>query len=196
MVSECWFAEPPACSFAVDHYWHSCSWCGYSHGVLNSVVAVSFEVLVQDTTDLEMGKSQALNQLKKYFYEIELLDFHILIWLLFMLWNIFDDYALWVESLAMLDIKSRVLIFIGPLKKNSARVITKIYLLYYTSITKVESWHFWVFYLIRCHELTYLHLRYCENVTDAGIEALGNMSSLISIDISGTSISDMVYIWL
>ncbi|GAB0175713.1 dynein regulatory complex subunit 6 [Grus japonensis] len=43
----------------------------------------------------------------------------------------------------------------------------------------------------RCHELTYLHLRYCENVTDAGIEALGNMSSLISIDISGTSISDM-----
>uniref|UniRef100_A0A663LS53 F-box and leucine rich repeat protein 13 n=1 Tax=Athene cunicularia TaxID=194338 RepID=A0A663LS53_ATHCN len=44
----------------------------------------------------------------------------------------------------------------------------------------------------RCHELTYLNLRYCENVTDAGIEALGNMSSLISIDLSGTSISDMV----
>ncbi|XP_026723811.1 dynein regulatory complex subunit 6 [Athene cunicularia] len=43
----------------------------------------------------------------------------------------------------------------------------------------------------RCHELTYLNLRYCENVTDAGIEALGNMSSLISIDLSGTSISDM-----
>ncbi|KAM6089687.1 F-box and leucine-rich repeat protein 13 isoform 3-T3 [Theristicus caerulescens] len=43
----------------------------------------------------------------------------------------------------------------------------------------------------RCHELTYLTLRHCENVTDAGIEALGNMSSLISIDISGTSISDM-----
>ncbi|NXD12692.1 DRC6 protein, partial [Nothocercus nigrocapillus] len=43
----------------------------------------------------------------------------------------------------------------------------------------------------RCHNLTYLNLRYCENVTDTGIEALGNMSSLISIDISGTSISDM-----
>jgi len=42
--------------------------------------------------------------------------------------------------------------------------------------------------------LTYLNLRHCENVTDAGIEALGSMSSLISIDISGTSISDMVYI--
>ncbi|KFQ29905.1 F-box/LRR-repeat protein 13, partial [Mesitornis unicolor] len=43
----------------------------------------------------------------------------------------------------------------------------------------------------RCHELTYLSLRYCENVTDTGIEALGNMSSLISIDISGTGVSDM-----
>ncbi|XP_062437632.1 F-box and leucine-rich repeat protein 13 isoform X2 [Rhea pennata] len=43
----------------------------------------------------------------------------------------------------------------------------------------------------RCRNLTYLNLRYCENVTDAGIEALGNMPSLISIDISGTSVSDM-----
>ncbi|NWX99839.1 DRC6 protein, partial [Nothoprocta ornata] len=43
----------------------------------------------------------------------------------------------------------------------------------------------------RCHNLTYLNLRYCENVTDTGLEALGNMSSLISIDISGTNISDM-----
>ncbi|KAM6420989.1 LOW QUALITY PROTEIN: F-box and leucine-rich repeat protein 13 [Pluvialis apricaria] len=43
----------------------------------------------------------------------------------------------------------------------------------------------------RCHELTYLNLRYCENMIDAGTEALGNMSPLISIDISGTSISDM-----
>ncbi|KAM6320934.1 F-box and leucine-rich repeat protein 13 [Aegotheles albertisi] len=43
----------------------------------------------------------------------------------------------------------------------------------------------------RCHELTHLNLRYCEKVTDAGIKALGNMLSLISIDISGTNISDM-----
>ncbi|XP_029473008.1 dynein regulatory complex subunit 6 isoform X2 [Rhinatrema bivittatum] len=42
----------------------------------------------------------------------------------------------------------------------------------------------------RCHNLTYLSLRYCENVTDSGIELLGNMRSLISIDLSGTSISD------
>lgn len=42
----------------------------------------------------------------------------------------------------------------------------------------------------RCHSLTYLSLRYCENVTDSGIELLGNMDSLISIDLSGTSISD------
>uniref|UniRef100_A0A452HR94 F-box domain-containing protein n=1 Tax=Gopherus agassizii TaxID=38772 RepID=A0A452HR94_9SAUR len=44
----------------------------------------------------------------------------------------------------------------------------------------------------RCHNLTYLNMRYCESVTDAGIEALGNMTSLISIDISGTTVSDMV----
>ncbi|XP_006266653.2 F-box and leucine-rich repeat protein 13 [Alligator mississippiensis] len=43
----------------------------------------------------------------------------------------------------------------------------------------------------RCHNLNYLNLRYCENVTDIGIEALGNMLSLISMDISGTNISDM-----
>ncbi|KAM6293071.1 LOW QUALITY PROTEIN: F-box and leucine-rich repeat protein 13 [Porphyrio hochstetteri] len=42
----------------------------------------------------------------------------------------------------------------------------------------------------RCHELTYLNPRYCENVTEAGIRALGLMSSLISIDVSGTSVSD------
>ncbi|XP_030072401.1 F-box and leucine-rich repeat protein 13 [Microcaecilia unicolor] len=42
----------------------------------------------------------------------------------------------------------------------------------------------------RCHSLTYLNLRYCENVTDSGIELLGNMQSLISIDLSGTNISD------
>uniref|UniRef100_A0A674I7F9 F-box and leucine-rich repeat protein 13 n=2 Tax=Terrapene triunguis TaxID=2587831 RepID=A0A674I7F9_9SAUR len=43
----------------------------------------------------------------------------------------------------------------------------------------------------RCHNLAYLNMRYCESVTDAGIEALGNMTSLISIDISGTTVSDM-----
>ncbi|KAM9313239.1 F-box and leucine-rich repeat protein 13 [Gastrophryne carolinensis] len=42
----------------------------------------------------------------------------------------------------------------------------------------------------KCHNLTFLSLRYCENVTDSGIELLGNMGSLISIDLSGTSITD------
>nr|XP_014436316.1 dynein regulatory complex subunit 6 isoform X2 [Pelodiscus sinensis] len=43
----------------------------------------------------------------------------------------------------------------------------------------------------RCHNLTYLNIRYCESVTDGGIEALGYMTSLMSIDISGTTVSDM-----
>ncbi|KAM8972109.1 F-box and leucine-rich repeat protein 13 [Pelodytes ibericus] len=42
----------------------------------------------------------------------------------------------------------------------------------------------------KCHNITFLSLRYCENVTDSGIELLGNMASLISIDLSGTSITD------
>ncbi|XP_075064844.1 F-box and leucine-rich repeat protein 13 [Mixophyes fleayi] len=42
----------------------------------------------------------------------------------------------------------------------------------------------------KCHNLNFLSLRFCENVTDSGIELLGNMTSLISIDLSGTSITD------
>ncbi|XP_073475702.1 F-box and leucine-rich repeat protein 13 [Aquarana catesbeiana] len=42
----------------------------------------------------------------------------------------------------------------------------------------------------KCHNLNFLSLRYCENVTDSGIELIGNMSSLISIDLSGTSLTD------
>ncbi|XP_075455745.1 F-box and leucine-rich repeat protein 13 isoform X2 [Ascaphus truei] len=42
----------------------------------------------------------------------------------------------------------------------------------------------------KCHNLTYLSLRFCENVTDSGIEVIGNMASLISIDLSGTRITD------
>uniref|UniRef100_A0A8C5WH41 F-box and leucine rich repeat protein 13 n=1 Tax=Leptobrachium leishanense TaxID=445787 RepID=A0A8C5WH41_9ANUR len=44
----------------------------------------------------------------------------------------------------------------------------------------------------KCHNITFLSLRYCENVTDSGIELLGNMALLISIDLSGTSITDQV----
>lgn len=44
--------------------------------------------------------------------------------------------------------------------------------------------------------MTYLNLHHCKNVTDAGIEALGNMLSVISIDLSGTCISDMVLTYI
>lgn len=40
----------------------------------------------------------------------------------------------------------------------------------------------------------YLNLHHCENVTDAGIEALGNMLSVISIDLSETSQIWYIYI--
>ncbi|KAM5173064.1 F-box and leucine-rich repeat protein 13 [Mantella aurantiaca] len=42
----------------------------------------------------------------------------------------------------------------------------------------------------KCHNLNFLSLRYCENVSDSGIEVIGNMTSLISIDLSGTSLTD------
>ncbi|KAG8577140.1 hypothetical protein GDO81_010077 [Engystomops pustulosus] len=42
----------------------------------------------------------------------------------------------------------------------------------------------------KCHNLNFLNLSFCENVSDSGIELLGNMASLISVDISGTSITD------
>uniref|UniRef100_A0A6I8N9W6 F-box domain-containing protein n=2 Tax=Ornithorhynchus anatinus TaxID=9258 RepID=A0A6I8N9W6_ORNAN len=42
----------------------------------------------------------------------------------------------------------------------------------------------------RCQNLNYLSLRYCDQLTDSGIEILGHLSSLFSIDLSGTTISD------
>ncbi|XP_038597415.1 dynein regulatory complex subunit 6 isoform X2 [Tachyglossus aculeatus] len=42
----------------------------------------------------------------------------------------------------------------------------------------------------RCQNLNYLSLRYCDQLTDSGIESLGHLSSLFSIDLSGTTISD------
>nr|CAB3245077.1 F-box/LRR-repeat protein 13-like [Phallusia mammillata] len=42
----------------------------------------------------------------------------------------------------------------------------------------------------RCHSLTHLCLCFCEHVTDAGIELLGNMPCLSVIDLSGTNIKD------
>ncbi|XP_034982676.1 F-box and leucine-rich repeat protein 13 isoform X1 [Zootoca vivipara] len=42
----------------------------------------------------------------------------------------------------------------------------------------------------RCHNLIYLNLRYCQSVTDAGIDALTQISSLAYINISGINVTD------
>ncbi|MBN3298363.1 DRC6 protein, partial [Amia calva] len=42
----------------------------------------------------------------------------------------------------------------------------------------------------RCSGLTQLSLCYCEHLTDSGIEWLGGLYSLVSIDLSGTNIQD------
>jgi len=42
----------------------------------------------------------------------------------------------------------------------------------------------------RCTTLTYINLSYCEHVTDAGVELLGMIPSLISVDISGCFVQD------
>ena len=43
-----------------------------------------------------------------------------------------------------------------------------------------------------CPHLHYLSLRNCKHVTDGGIESIINIFSLISVDLSGTSISNEV----
>ncbi|CAB4012185.1 F-box LRR-repeat 13-like, partial [Paramuricea clavata] len=42
----------------------------------------------------------------------------------------------------------------------------------------------------RCHNLTYCSVCYCEHVTDAGLELLATLPSLVSLDISGCNIQD------
>ncbi|KAG7455839.1 hypothetical protein MATL_G00245230 [Megalops atlanticus] len=42
----------------------------------------------------------------------------------------------------------------------------------------------------KCTSLKHLKLCYCDHLTDAGVEWLGGASSLISLDLSGTSIQD------
>ncbi|XP_070559543.1 F-box and leucine-rich repeat protein 13-like isoform X2 [Ptychodera flava] len=42
----------------------------------------------------------------------------------------------------------------------------------------------------KCHNLTYASFCFCEHITDAGVELLGSMPSLMSLDISGCSVSD------
>ncbi|ELT90873.1 hypothetical protein CAPTEDRAFT_165456 [Capitella teleta] len=42
----------------------------------------------------------------------------------------------------------------------------------------------------RCHNLTYLHLCFCEHISEAGIELLGQTHSLTALDISGCNCGD------
>ncbi|XP_072418768.1 F-box and leucine-rich repeat protein 13-like isoform X2 [Chiloscyllium punctatum] len=42
----------------------------------------------------------------------------------------------------------------------------------------------------RCHSLTHLRLRYCECLTDSGIEWLGNLPVLNTIDLTGTNVQE------
>lgn len=42
----------------------------------------------------------------------------------------------------------------------------------------------------RCHNLMYANFSYCEHITDAGIELLSSIPTLISLDISGCNITD------
>uniref|UniRef100_A0A8C6DVG1 F-box and leucine rich repeat protein 13 n=1 Tax=Moschus moschiferus TaxID=68415 RepID=A0A8C6DVG1_MOSMO len=42
----------------------------------------------------------------------------------------------------------------------------------------------------RCYNLNYLNLRNCEHLTDQGVEFIANIFSLVSVDLSGTDISN------
>ncbi|XP_006822465.2 F-box and leucine-rich repeat protein 13-like [Saccoglossus kowalevskii] len=42
----------------------------------------------------------------------------------------------------------------------------------------------------KCHNLSYASFCFCEHITDAGVELLGSMPSLMSVDISGCNVTD------
>ena len=49
-----------------------------------------------------------------------------------------------------------------------------------------------VFPIFRCHNLAYLSVCFCEHISEAGIELLGQTHSLTSLDISGCNCGDVV----
>ena len=53
------------------------------------------------------------------------------------------------------------------------------------------NYFFEFIFTLRCCSLSYANFSYCEHVTDAGIELLASLPSLISLDISGCNISDI-----
>jgi len=44
----------------------------------------------------------------------------------------------------------------------------------------------------RCRSLVYVSFCYCEHITDAGVELMGHMPSLISLDLTGCCLTDQV----
>ena len=46
----------------------------------------------------------------------------------------------------------------------------------------------------RCHKLVYACFSYCEHIFDAGIELMGQMKSLVYLDLRGCNIGDEVSI--
>jgi len=44
----------------------------------------------------------------------------------------------------------------------------------------------------RCRNLVYVSFCYCEHITDAGVELMGHMPSLISLDLTGCCLTDQV----
>ena len=51
---------------------------------------------------------------------------------------------------------------------------------------------FYIHCQFRCHSLAYLSLCFCEHISEAGIELLGQTQSLCSLDISGCNCGDVV----
>ncbi|XP_067915350.1 F-box and leucine-rich repeat protein 13 [Heterodontus francisci] len=45
----------------------------------------------------------------------------------------------------------------------------------------------------RCQSLTHLRLRYCERLTDSGMEWLGNLPALTTIDLTGANVQDQSF---
>ena len=56
----------------------------------------------------------------------------------------------------------------------------------------LRSFHDCFFFIFRCHNLAYLSLCFCEHISEAGIELLGQTQSLCSLDISGCNCGDVV----
>lgn len=51
-----------------------------------------------------------------------------------------------------------------------------------------------IIYYVRCKNISYLSLCYCEQIQEDGIDLIGSIENLISIDLSGCKCGDHVCI--